>query len=246
MKRTMYRKLTILLGVVMLLLPQVAECQIYYDSIDQYAHSNRNKPQTIDWMNASENRYTIAIRPLYVPNNGLKIDFELELPRKGSWLQIDGIVRFNTYDDSFYWEAGDNWFTKLNGCGLGVYYKTFFRPNGWYYDAGVLMNYYGVSKPGIVSETYVEDGMTFLRYDRKTIKWNFFKPSLNFNIGKQLALSSHLFLDLFAGIGYTYSFHSDGLYGYFSSYNPRSFSYRGLYVSGGFRIGILWNCATKQ
>ena len=242
-------KIILFLTMMLLCVPR-AGGQIYYETLSQYENMRNGNPTRTDWMNASENRYTIAIRPLYLLNNGIKLDFEFELPRKGSWLQIDGIIRLNTFDDNYYvshcWEAGDNWFTKLNGFGIGAYYKTYFRANGWYYDIGVLLNYYGVDKPGIISENYVEDGLTFLRYDRKMIHWNFVKPSLNFNIGKQFALTQTLFLDVFGGIGYTYSIHSAETYKYFASYDPRAFSYSGLYVSGGFRIGILWSRGNKQ
>ena len=244
MKATVIKHILLPL-LVALSIPQV-HGQVYYSSIEQYQKSHGNRCM-VDWMGSgtNENRYTIAIRPFYLANNGIKVDFEMELPRKGSWLQFEGIIRFNTYDNRYryfgYWESGDNWFTKLNGYGIGAYYKNYFRPKGWYYDIGILLNHYGVDKPGIVKSSFIEDGLTFIRYDRQMIHWNFFKPSLNFNIGKHFALTRTLFLDAFAGVGYTYSFHDAEANKYFDSYDPRGFSYRGLYVSGGFRIGILWS-----
>ena len=232
--------------LVMLSIP-CARGQVMYDNIAQYNRAQRIR-HTIDWKDAAPytHRYTIALRPLYIANNGIKVDFEMELPNsQGNWLQIDAVVRFNTSDSAYryisYWEAGDNWFTTLNGCGIGAYYKSYFRPNGWYYNVGLMLNYYGVTKPGTVESTFTEDGLNFIRYDRQMIHWNFIKPAVNFNIGKHFALTERLFLDAFAGIGYTYSIHNRDAYKYFTSYNPCGFSYRGLYVSGGFRIGILWS-----
>ena len=248
MKSTAIRLIAIEL-LLALSIPSVRG-QVYYENLAQYNQAQRssNHYRPIDWMKAESDspRYTIAIRPLYLVNNGLKVDFEMELPNsQGNWIQLDAVIRFKTSDSRYdyisYWEAGDNWFTSLNGCGIGAYYKSYFRPNGWYYNVGLLLNYYGVEKPGMVESTFIEDGLNFIRYDRKMIRWNFFKPAVNFNIGKHFALTPRLFLDAFAGIGYTYSIHNGDAYKYFNSYDPRGFSYRGLYVSGGFRIGILWN-----
>lgn len=117
----------------------------------------------IDWMPVEQDgrRYTVALRLFYLINSGLKADFEFELRQPGQWLQFELIGRYKGWYDPmpeethYGWEsieAAKNRFQRMEGGGFGVAFKTFFRPNGWYFSAGVVFNYYGVWYDGY---TYV-------------------------------------------------------------------------------------------
>ena len=55
----------------------------------------------IDWMPVEQDgrRYTVALRPFYLINSGLKADFEFELRQPGQWLQFELIGRYKGWYD---------------------------------------------------------------------------------------------------------------------------------------------------
>ena len=202
----------------------------------------------IDWMPVEQDgrRYTVALRPFYLINSGLKADFEFELRQPGQWLQFELIGRYKGWYDPmpeethYGWEsieAAKNRFQRMEGGGFGVAFKTFFRPNGWYFSAGVVFNYYGVWYDGYTYVSFEEEGSSYLKREAGVIRADYYKPGFNFNIGKHFALTRNLFFDAYVGVGYAYSFYDSRHRFAFDGTNPFTFAYRGLLVSGGFRIG---------
>lgn len=205
----------------------------------------------IDWMPVEQDgrRYTVALRPFYLINSGLKADFEFELRQPGQWLQFELIGRYKGWYDPmpeethYGWEsieAAKNRFQRMEGGGFGVAFKTFFWPNGWYFSAGVVFNYYGVWYDGYTYVSFEEEGSSYLKREAGVIRADYYKPGFNFNIGKHFALTRNLFFDAYVGVGYAYSFYDSRHRFAFDGTNPFTFAYRGLLVSGGFRIGWLW------
>ena len=208
----------------------------------------------IDWMPVEQDgrRYTVALRPFYLINSGLKADFEFELRQPGQWLQFELIGRYKGWYDPmpeethYGWEsieAAKNRFQRMEGGGFGVAFKTFFRPNGWYFSAGVVFNYYGVWYDGYTYVSFEEEGSSYLKREAGVIRADYYKPGFNFNIGKHFALTRNLFFDAYVGVGYAYSFYDSRHRFAFDGTNPFTFAYRGLLVSGGFRIGWLWGAS---
>ncbi|MBP9959965.1 MAG: hypothetical protein KBE93_05570, partial [Tidjanibacter sp.] len=205
----------------------------------------------IDWMPVEQDgrRYTVDLRPFHLINSGLKADFEFELRQPGQWLQFELIGRYKGWYDPmpeethYGWEsieAAKNRFQRMEGGGFGVAFKTFFRPNGWYFSAGVVFNYYGVWYDGYTYVSFEEEGSSYLKREAGVIRADYYKPGFNFNIGKHFALTRNLFFDAYVGVGYAYSFYDSRHRFAFDGTNPFTFAYRGLLVSGGFRIGWLW------
>lgn len=215
------------------------------------------KPPKINWMSPNQegqHRYTIAVHPFYLANKGLKVDFEMELKEPGQWLQIQAIGRYTgLYSDDYFigerydlykngWEtieSGSTTFAKMNGAGVGVAFKSMFQPNGWYFSVGLSFNYYNVFYSGYGYIPYQEDGLIFYKKDLGNQNTKFFKPGFDFNIGKQVALTKNLFLDGFLGLGYDYSFYDRKVEPRYDS-GIFSYGYRGFTLSGGFRIGWIW------
>lgn len=210
----------------------------------------------INWMERTESqhRYTIAIRPIYLSQNGLKLDFEYELKTPGQWLQLELIGHYAPeykeygnghygYHDPYYtgWSqdflSGGKTYHSLFGIGGGISYKSFFSRNGWYYTAGLTFNYFDVEYFGAVYTKKVEDGLTSYIREEKFTNTKFYKPEINFNVGKHFALGRSLFLDTYIGFGYAYSFYEGDTK---FSYNSYSFGGRGFQFNAGFRIGWLF------
>lgn len=206
----------------------------------------------MDWKPESKtaNRYSLSVHPFHLMNSGLKLDFETEFtPEK--WLQVGAMgyyrPRFNDHESEWRegWESlNSNYepFSKLSGAGLSLSYKSMFDSRGWYFNTGVLYNYYDVDYEELRYVPVQQDGLTF--YERRflMVTTKFHQPAVFFNAGKHMAITRHLFADVFIGLGYMHSFYSGGPTP-FDEYV--AFGYRGVYFNGGFRIGILWNGKTR-
>jgi hypothetical protein len=228
--------------------------RVYYDGY-------RNVLQMrINWLFPEEEtprRYTIAVRPFQLVNDGLKVDFELELNTVGQWLQFSlaGYYKpqFDPYkysdDDGFYYDrrktGWTNWlsdndeFQKFGGVGIGVAFKSMISNNGWYWNAGINFTFYNVSYKAYGTYEFYEDGMQFWHNELRTVKTQYYKPGFNVNIGKHFALSRNLFLDAYAGLGYERTYKGGVLTDSFGD-SMFSFNHDGVYFSGGFRIGWMW------
>lgn len=228
-----------------------AKAQVVIPSNIYYA-PGAQRTYLINWQERTESqhRYTIALRPIYLSQNGLKLDFEYELNTPGEWLQFELIghyaPEYKEYDNGYYdryytgWSqeflSGGSTYHSLLGVGGGIAYKSFFSRDGWYYSAGLTFNYFDVEYFGAVYTKKVEDGLNFYVREEKITSTKFYKPEVNFNVGKHFALGRSLFLDAYIGLGYAYSFYdSDNK---FSDYSY-AFGGRGLLFNAGFRIGWL-------
>lgn len=197
----------------------------------------------IDWEESpdSVNRYAVAIRPFYLVNLGLRADFEFELKGGGQWLQFDMTWRHSGWHRNDFLEIPESAnaeFNKIDGFGVGVAYKNFFTPNGWYFSAGIVFNYYNVYRYGGMFANIIEDGSLYQKYQIGMVATRYYKPGFNINIGKHMSLTRNLFLDAFIGVGYARSY-CEGT-NIFDRDNPFTMAYSGILCSGGFRIGWMW------
>ncbi len=236
----------------------------------------RTRTVPIDWRpeNKTHQRYTVSVSPLRLANNGLKFDFERELPRSGHWFGTSLIMyfapprsRYNNYVEydnnraSFNSGFGD--YHRMWGLGTSAIFKNTFSHRGWYFATGIVFDFFRVGVSTNAYVPYVEEGMTFYDYGRTIETKSYFKPTAQIYIGKHMAISERCFLDLYAGIGLSYSFykhddrHVDTYdygygYGYGYDYNYHynyrnrfddvgGFAWRGLVPVSGFRFGVmLW------
>ena len=222
----------------------------------------------IDWL--AENtpqRYTVAVNPFYLVNNGMKFDFEYELPEPGRWIQMSltGYIAPPRDDRSYYWwwgyGDGNNRFTpnsswdyynKMWGIGASALYKHMWHRRGWYFSTGITLEFYRVGRIETGYIPYKEDGLTFYNTGEYTRMMSFVKPTAQFNVGKHMALSRRCFFDMFIGLSYSYSIYDTDKYfrndnDHYTYYDwdyqgMYGFARRGFNVNMGFRFGVLlWN-----
>lgn len=197
-------------------------------------------------------KYTIAVQPLYLFNGGLRADFEKQLDSPGKWLQfhVSGFIlpekeidyqnyrtHYYYYDNSWgTFNSNFNDILGLYGFGLGSAYKYLFKHSSFYFSAGLNYNFYNVTYANYGLESFVEDGMTFYEYRYSPAVQNFHKFRPNANIGIQSSLSNLVFYDFYIGLGYAYSLYDKSKKAFDSTIF--GYGYRGLTISGGFRIGV--------
>lgn len=197
-------------------------------------------------------RYTVAVHPFYGLKDGLKLDFEMELARPGTWLQFGlmgyhageggnrGWVRWESTGSRYHGRenlaSGYDTFIRMSGAGGSIAYKSMISHGGFYVSAGLLYNYYSVDHDAIRYLPFEQDGLPF--YERTPTEANirFHQPALTVNVGKHFAFGRNVFLDTFVGVGYMHSFYKGP-----KAYTDRAaFGYRGSYLNGGVRLGVLW------
>ncbi len=247
------KKVMFLTMLAALLSPVAASAQEYYTY-------RVMRTQLIDWEPEAKGpqRYTVAINPFHLVNKGLKFDFEVELDTPGNWFgtsltgyyapprregswwrSLDGNDR-NTINS-----GGDD-YNKMWGIGTSAMYKNIFHPRGWYFQTGLLLEFFRVTTLKYGFAPYNEDGLTFYEEGMYPETRSYFKPSAVFNLGKHMALSQRCFFDMFIGLGFSYSIykrHDDVLdhNGYYQGdfSGMYGFAYRGFYPNWGFRFGVL-------
>jgi hypothetical protein len=241
----------------------------------RYTYSvTRTHDVPIDWQPEENNyqRYTVSVSPLRLASNGLKFDFERELPRAGHWLGTSLALYLapqRRVSSSPYWSGDGNdrsWFSsgwddyhRMWGIGTSFVYKNTFSHRGWYYSAGVVLEFYRVGVTANTYTPYVEDGLTFYDYGRELQTKSYFKPTAQILFGKHAAISERVYFDMYVGVGLTYALykednrHLDSSTGSFyigGEVQRRQytwplftrwdgFAYRGLSPVAGFRIGML-------
>ncbi len=232
---------------------------------ESYSYTEtRTRTIPIDWRPEQKNyqRYTVSVSPLRVLSNGVKFDFERELPRPGQWLGTSLSMYFvprrggmgsELYNNRSSFISGFDDYHRMWGIGTSVIYKHTFSRRGWYFATGMTFDFYRVGVATRAFVPYREDGMTFYDYGNAIETRSFFKPTARFVMGKHMALSRRCFFDLYAGVGLSYSIYErEDTHDYTGSYDYRyggygyprfddvgGFGYRGLTIVSGFRFGVL-------
>ena len=202
-------------------------------------------------------KYTLAVQPLFLSNGGLKIDVERRLNSPDDWLyfsvssyyrgKYDGRYdgRYDRkydgeHDGRYYgWENFNTNFTPVNrfhGYGLEMAYKRYFPRTKAYWSAGLSYTYHNVYYADWVYALFEKDGLIFCEYMETEVKQTFNKLLPNVCVGAMTSLHSRVFLDVYAGIGYSYSFYDKDK----KPFNKSVFEYgyRGIRPLGGIRVGV--------
>ncbi len=199
-------------------------------------------------------KYTFAVQPLYLINGGLRFDFEQQLQSQKEWLQYSIMGYYyqpKTYDNYyngysyFRWEpfySDFDSFSAFKGVGAGLAYK-YFLPRFFYISPGVNYSYFNVAYKEYAFSPYNEDGLTFYEYGYMPFEQNFHKLKSEVTVGIQSTLRKLIFVNVYAGFGYTYSFFDENKAAMNNSIF--SFGYRGLTLTAGFRVGITLDRSVK-
>ncbi|MDR2891422.1 MAG: hypothetical protein LBV18_07525 [Alistipes sp.] len=203
---------------------------------------------------APARRYIVAVSPFKLVDNGLKFDFEVELPRPGHWFgtSITGYIA-SPRDSDWVWNDDYNnhssgWddYHSMWGVGTSAVFKNTFHRRGWYYSTGLLVDFFRVKWFESGYFPFEEDGLTFYEWGSGSKTRSYLKPSVQLRFGKHFALGHSAFFDLNAGLAFDYSIYRreagdtdrwgnhDGRFGGFGG-----FAHRGFTFVAGFRLGFL-------
>lgn len=171
----------------------------------------------------------ISIVPQYLVMNGIRIDYDKRIGGQ-HWLQIAPQFYLSEKKPASDYDIPK--FNLLLGTGLNLYHKYYPSANrtlsNVYISYGLSWQHFNITYDEAIFNNYVE------RYS------NIHKMGGDVNIGVLSLLSSHIALDLYAGLGIRYAaIKSDAI-------SPKKFDefysdygYTGNIINLGFRISIL-------
>ncbi|MDR3219872.1 MAG: hypothetical protein LBU22_13025 [Dysgonamonadaceae bacterium] len=186
-------------------------------------------------------RYGFSIEPLYLYNGGLRINAEKRLTEK-EWFELNitpYYLPLAEYDyDYGAWytiNSGFEYFSKLQGIGVGGSYKYYFSPL-FFINPGVSYTFYKVKYSDTDFYPYQEDGLTYYSFERRQLSQIFNKFNLSFYIGGRTPFKRSFFVEYFVGAGQSFSSYKSGKKTFDDT--MFGFGYTGLYLTTGVKLGF--------
>ncbi|MDR1273818.1 MAG: hypothetical protein LBK12_04640 [Odoribacteraceae bacterium] len=185
-------------------------------------------------------RTTIAVQPVNWVNGSFGVDVERRMKNPRHWLQVNLLAHTVTnngpYEEWWTFYSEDDPFQRLRGLRLGVSYKIFFH-RLFYYSAGVTYDNFRVRYRDSFMQAFEEEGLTFHEYvEDVLVNQRFDKLSTAIRAGFFSTFRHAVFVDVYAGLGYAYSFYDETKRAYDGG--VFTFGYRGIFPSVGARFGV--------
>jgi hypothetical protein len=187
--------------------------------------------------------YTIAFHPFSLFTGGMRFDLEKRIKNTPAWVQIgltgNFLSRKTDNYNNYFMISGDEMNFMLGGC-LNLNYKRFYnRKESLYFAGGCLYSHYNIEHAGRTLHSYIENDLTYYAFKYGNVKQKIDRFGLNAFLGYQSPRPTFLF-DVFAGIGYRYSFRSNNQANPFNN-SMVSLGYRGFVFVAGIRFGVKFN-----
>ncbi|HEX3007919.1 MAG TPA: hypothetical protein VHO90_09925 [Bacteroidales bacterium] len=178
--------------------------------------------------------------PQYLFKNGIRIDVDLASKNPKNWWTISSqyYVDVSELGD---WKEKD--YEQMHGYGFAIYRKSFLtqkKPEtGVYISGGSGYQHFNMLA---IAERWVnmdDGGLQYMQLKRDYEHVYIHKFLTDAVIGFQTELFSHLYVDVYAGVGLRYSFH-DQPSGLDIKFNNSSvdYGYTGTALIGGIRFGV--------
>jgi len=169
-------------------------------------------------------RILLTMSPQHIFINALRFDVEYNLKKQNQWIGFAPQIYYNDegdffgslFDSDFEVDepyGASNSYDTLSGFGIEFYHKIFLLkrriPEGFYFSYGATYNLFKLKYRSYDWVNYIEDGLEYTAYRAAYKHQTINKIGANFLLGYQAELSEKLYLDVYTGLGFRYSFHSD-------------------------------------
>ncbi|MCL2737913.1 MAG: hypothetical protein FWE30_00525 [Bacteroidales bacterium] len=199
----------------------------------------------------SGKKYTVAIQPLQLLKNSLRIDVEMRINDGPGWLQFGPAVYYypKTNEPDYYYIGKHyhyTWYHRIHlsepcsgmfGGGLDVNYKWFLDPKrSVYLLGGLSFAHFNIRYWGWAWSDYYQNELLYHEYLPDYRRQHINRTGINWLFGFQPP-SRHAFLfDMFVGFSYRHSFSDKNK----PSFDTNMFSYgfTGPVFVTGVRFGI--------
>ncbi len=183
----------------------------------------------------------VFILPQYVAVSGIRVDYEFKLGSGQHWI----VMAPQFYSEQNGYESYDS----FKGLGLNAYFKKFLshsvrmNDNGLhrtnvYFATGPVFQKFWMQSTEEVPEEYLDNGITYIRYNLSEVKTGIFRTGLNADFGVQY-IYDRFSIDLYGGVGVRVAFDKNGDIMDFFNEQWIDFGYTGFLLNGGIRFGFM-------
>ena len=182
-------------------------------------------------------KFGVGIVPQYAISNGIRVDLDFRLKKKGQWLIVSPQVYLNT-GNSNVWN-----YKELIGVGIDLQHRLFFKdcpvPKGAYLGYGPVFQYFSVKDQGLATYNFDEGGVEYIGFNEELIQTSIYKFGGNLVFGMQTVINEFFYLDAYIGTGIRLSFdnRTSGLHSYYNDWWG-DIGYSGTLIVAGIRFGI--------
>jgi hypothetical protein len=204
------------------------------------AFSARSQEKAIDSASRSKTAISVSLQPLFMVNNALKADLELQPSgRKFSYVLTAELYDGTIQKDDDFGSSKRLAHDQLNGFGLGILQKYKFKKklSSPYVAYGATYRHQEVAIETEGYYTTQQDGLTFYEYGAVKKRLLFDGLLLSTTLGYQ-KVSYNFVCDVYFGIGYKAPFgDADSESHREYDDNMTSLTFKGIGMLVGFKLG---------
>jgi len=181
-----------------------------------------------------------TIEPAFTFIHGLKLNFDIPLKSEGHYLIAQPILFYNNNDNVLF---ESRHYESMQGFGLQAGHRIYLQPqrflNSTYFQYNALVHRFKTNHDELNPIEFVEDGVTYSRFEQSKFSKTFTKTGFDVLFGKQFFMDDLFLFDLFLGVGFRYTL--DDKFNQFTDFSDYGISigYSGIILNGGIRIGIV-------
>lgn len=186
---------------------------------------------------------SVSFQPIYLINNSLK--FDVELQQKGKPSAFIGSLELIRGNPQLLYNTGDNNATTdcISGVGIGLAYKLKLNPTekltSFYFSPGVSFRKMKITLTGDDYYTYQEDGIQYFTFGKVDKKYPINSAFVFSNFGYHKVWTTTMLLDTYLGFGYKLSTKDNVLETDRDYEKPTyGFSYSGFIFQVGVKFGF--------
>jgi len=181
--------------------------------------------------------FSIGVVPQYAITNGIRMDFDFRLSKKGQWL-VAGPQLYLSSGNSNIWN-----YDRMSGVGIDLQHRFYINsqsfPQGVYFAYGPVFQHFSVRDKGLVSYYFQENGANYIGLQEASLLTRITKFGGNLIFGYQFVFDGYLYVDVYFGTGMRFSYddRKSGLHGYYNDWWG-DLGYSGTLLVAGVRFGI--------
>lgn len=186
---------------------------------------------------------SISFQPIYLINNTLRLDLEMQQKGKASaFITALELIGGNT---QLLYSSDDNTKTKddVFGAGFGLAYKLKLNPTekltSFYFSPGLMLRTVKISLKEDDFYTYEEDGIKYFTFGEVETKYPINSALFFSNLGYHKVWTTSILLDTYLGFGYKVSTNDKVLETIRDYEKPTyGFNYTGFIFQVGVKFGF--------
>ena len=197
---------------------------------------------------------TLSIVPQYAFYHGMRFDYERRIKNTDQWIVLAPQIFSDASSNNWRNNGGNvgySSYLSMSGVGINAYYKfaaykstNFNTRSGLprhilYVAAGPNFQYFSLKNIEEVPYPFIEDGITYYRFELEEVKKPVYRVGLIANMGWQLTFDRFA-LDLYFGLAIKYSMDGNGelINDPFAEWvDP---AYTGVLLDGGVKVGFFF------